>query len=222
MGMKLLGVFIMKTKSLLVLGITVLVSAGINFAQEATTQDFVYSQNSQLTVVKMDSVGMVSKEEGAPPFLQIFGDGRVQIHESRERSFRAKGTYEMYLSENEMQELLTSLYNIGLMEFDVQETKRKKTTAIRDRNKDSKDGEVSFRVVFDAATIVIDLYLDSYRPPGSTDRPIRNFRKHIAWQGVHHDAQEYPEVPELTTLLQIQSALGTYSQSRDLVRISNE
>ena len=142
-------------------------------------------------------------EMGAPakgPTLRIYGDGRMVAHYPR--YMRRGGDYQQRLAPGDLDRLLRSLADHGVLDFDVASVRAAKGAALR-AARDHAGGAGTPAVLFeaaDAATTVIEVTLDRYRGSAAGAREVRGLVTRAVWTGVRTDSERHPDVAALTGL----------------------
>jgi len=131
------------------------------------------------------AIGEIASAD-AGPSLRIYGDGRV---EARYPAYMTRaGTHSSRLSPAELDALLGSLADAGILDFDADAVKRGKRDAVAARRASALAGApTTIEIVADADTTTIEIHLDQAQ-------------KKIAWQGLRHDARSFPGVAALQGL----------------------
>lgn len=169
-----------------------------------------YSPESDVLVLSYSTSGGMIAPADATPRLRIYGDGRALVH-FPEHSPRA-GDYVLQLTNEEMAALLESLSLKGVMTFDADAIKREIGNAVNARR-----GPRAGAVVSDDLTTHIELRLQRYRPAGSSQAPMTDFRQTVSWYALGADARQYPEVESLQALAAAESELRNLA-TRDSLR----
>jgi len=120
-------------------------------------------------------------ETDAGPSVQVYGDGRALLHFPRYMS-RA-GDYSVQLSPSELDGLVSSLVDKGLVDFDA--------TAVRSAQRQAAAAKLSVAptvlVIADATTSVLEIRVE-------------RGAKRIVWNALREDARQYPNVSALQNL----------------------
>lgn len=134
------------------------------------------------------------------PVLRIYGDGRMVAHYPA--YLRRAGDYEQRLAPGELDRLLRSLGDKGVLDFDVAAVRaatRASVTAAHQRARQAGAPVTVFEAV-DAATTVIEVNLDRYRGAAPGARDVRGLAKRVVWTGVRADAEHHPDVAAIQKL----------------------
>lgn len=134
------------------------------------------------------------------PSVTIHGDGRVVVHRTTHQL--EPGDHETKLDEAEVQELLVSIVESGLLDFDAAEA------AARRRAVDARTGLL--RHVSDPSTLTLELHLARVVDADGIDRGA--ITRRISWQGLRAHAQWYPDIEPL------QAFSAAHSKITDLAR----
>jgi len=153
------------------------------------------------------------------PTLQVYGDGRMVTHYPH--YMKRAGDYEQRLAPREVDQLLRSLADKGLLDFDTGATRnaaRAATTAARQRAL-AANAPISVFEAVDASTTVIEVSVDRYRggTPGAPE--VRGLSKRIAWTGLRGDAQQHPDVPALRDLAAAEQELRALRERPGFTRV---
>jgi hypothetical protein len=126
-------------------------------------------------------------EADAGPSVRIYGDGRVETHYPR--YMNRAGDHAARLSATELDALLGSLADHGVLEFDAPAARRAKQDAgASRRSAEALAGQpATVDVVSDADTITLEVHVD------------RAHQK-ITWRGLRHDARAYADIPAIQGL----------------------
>ena len=156
-------------------------SAGFSFSATSDAIEPIvhYQQNIQMLSAMTDKAS-----------LSVFGDGRVLVHYPA--YMKKAGDYEMRLDTAELKQLLHTLSNNGVLDFDEKKVKAKVAT---DRKSLTEKGQ--FYAISDAAITVVDIKLDSYQKNKKSNKKI-NFHKQFKWKNIKHDADRYKNNKDIT------------------------
>ncbi len=203
----------MKIKSLTLFGVALIGLLSPLLAQVS----FQYAQESNTPVVVLSRT---SGEVGDPdpiPLLRIYGDGSVRVHFPS--YLKRAGDYELQLSRTEMETLLASLIEQGLMGFDPLAATRQKEEIAQRTTTAAQQAQTlsSVSKLMDGDTTVIEIHLDSYTASDGTTTT--DLTKKISWHGLQWDAQQYPGVESLQKLAAAGRELLALCQREDLVKV---
>ena len=130
------------------------------------------------------------------PTLRIYGDGRMVAHYPR--YMRRGGDYEQRLAAGELDRLLRSLADHGVLDFDPAAA-RNSIRSARDHALATGTPASLFEAA-DGATTVIEVNLDRYRAAEAGAREVRGLAKRVVWTALQADAQHHPDVPSVRAL----------------------
>jgi len=148
------------------------------------------------------------------PTLAVYGDGRLVAHYPP--YMKRAGDYEQWLAPAELDGLLRSLADKGVLEFDPAATRA--AAAARQRA-GAGHGPVTVFEATDASTTVIEVAVDRYRPAAPGAREVRNVSKRVVWQGLRTDAERHPDVPALRDLAAAEQELRALRERPGFVRV---
>jgi len=203
----------MKIKSTPLFGLTLIGLLSPLFAQAS----FQYAQEPNTLVVALRRTSGVVGDPDPIPLLRIYGDGSVRVHFPS--YLKRAGDYKLQLSRTEMESLLASLIENGLMGFDPQTATRQKQEIAQHpttgAQQSGAQGSVSKLV--DGDTTVIEIHLESYTAADGTTTT--DWSKKISWYSLQWDAEEYRGVQTLQKLAAAERELLTLCDREDLVRV---
>lgn len=138
--------------------------------------------------------------------VQVFGDGRVVTHFPV--YMKRAGDYESYLAESELEELVDSMVDLGVADFDEEQTKIECRQADQAKLARARSGEaVELFHISDPDLTEITVNLSRYRPAGQQRSAARALQRKVAWPGLRHHAKRYPGVKALADLREAESRL---------------
>lgn len=137
------------------------------------------------------------------PSLQVFGDGRIQVHYPR--YMKRAGDYTAQLGAAELDRLLASLAEKGVTSFDETNARRARREAAAARRGTGPVAEATGSVVLDASTSVIEL-------------DVGGGRRSVSWSGLQEDARSYPEIAPIANLARAEAELRQLMKRSDLRR----
>jgi hypothetical protein len=147
--------------------------------------------------------------------LSVYGDGRVV---TRRPPFATRpGSWGGSLSRAEVQELLRSLLEDGIVEFDEEQVRQSRRDLKRQRR--LQTGEL--HEVSDADTVTIEVFLERYRGTGPGARERRDVVKRVTWRSLRSDLRRYPELTELQRLGSAHAKLRAVMDRPDLSRLDS-
>ena len=177
---------------------------------------FEYARNRVNPVIQLGYAGGMIANPDRTPFLRIYGDGTVVVHYPKYT--RKAGEYEMKLTDDELNSLLSSLAKKGLMTFDAEKVKEEKRKELKRRQEEArKTGKMAVTAaIMDAATTVVEIKLDSFTPADKPAGTVRNLNKKISWYAVEFDARQFPQVRSLVNLAAAVKELRALANSNAL------
>lgn len=147
------------------------------------------------------------------PSVQIHGDGYVLVHYPS--YMKRAGDYALQLGPLEMENLLRSLIDKNILEFDADAVRQNK----REAETLAQGGvQPSLFAVLDASTTVIEVRVDRYKPAGYKTQELRNIHKKITWYGLRSDAKRHPHIEAIQNLAAAEHELRALMQRQDLER----
>lgn len=172
-----------------------LITTADTYAQNAVGNIVAYpkvrfSANAVDPVIDYQLVHHMLADQDPQPLLRIYGNGRVHVHipEYMKRS----GDYELYLSTSELNALLRSLSQDGIIDFDRPGTKQKMRQLVFQQR--ASDG-VLFHVS-DITETVINITLDEYQA-GPQAKPVVGLKQRFSWENLQQDAKRFRQLPAL-------------------------
>ncbi len=203
----------MKIKSITVLGVALIGLLSPLSAQVS----FQYAQESNTPVVVLNRSSGELGGTDPIPLIRIYGNGSVRVHFPS--YLKRAGDYELQLSQAEMETLLASLLEQGLMGFDpLAATSQKEELAQQATAAAQQAGtQASVRKVMDGDTTVIEIHLESYTAPDGTTTT--DLTKKISWHGLQWDAQQHPGIESLQKLAAAGRELLALCEREDLVKV---
>ena len=173
-----------------------------------------YPRDRATVVIKVTEVlGEIGVPDSGPS-VQVHGDGYVLVHYPR--YMKRAGDYHMQLSGPAMDDLMRSLGEKKVLEFDVNANRQSKRAA--DVALGSGSQSQGFAVL-DASTTVIEVRVDRYRPAGGSAQEVLNVAKKIAWYGLKSDAKRYPNIEPIQNLAAVQAQLLALMHHPDLQKL---
>jgi len=176
---------------------------------------FGYSEDPERLVFRYSERPGALGGPDAERSISVYGDGRVVAR--RPRFSKRAGSWGTHLSREEMEELLRSLVEPGLVEFD--ETRARQSRQDLRKQRRLQRGELF--EVSDADTVTLELHLDRYRGRGQGARERRNVVKRIRWRGLRSDLRRYPELTDLEGLGAVQGRVHALMERPDLSRLDS-
>ncbi|MBW2274740.1 MAG: hypothetical protein JRG96_15845 [Deltaproteobacteria bacterium] len=142
--------------------------------------------------------------------LSVYGDGRVVAQ--RPRFARRAGSWTTTLGSSELEGLLRSLLERGIVEFDEERVRRDR----RDLREQRRLQRGELHHVSDPETVTVELHLDRYRGAGPGAREQRDLVKRIRWRGLRSDLRRHPELEDLQRLGEVHGDLRALMERPDL------
>jgi hypothetical protein len=120
------------------------------------------------------------------PLLRVYGDGRVHVH--LPVYMKRAGDYELRLLPAELNALIRSLAQDGIIDFDPVVVEQGRQQAIAQQR--ATAGTLS--AISDATETVITVRLDEYqRSPAAA--PVLKLNRRFAWKNLEQDARRFPQ-----------------------------
>ena len=188
---------------------------GMSFILPANSTVWYYSEDPGRLVFRYSERPGALGGPDAEHSVSVYGDGRVVAH--RPRFTTRAGSWGTQLGREEMEELVRSLVEPGLVEFD--ETRALQSR--RDLRKQRRLQRGELFEVSDADTVTLELHLDRYRGRGPGARERRNVVKRIRWRGLRSDLRRYPELTDLEGLGTVQGRIHALMERPDLSRLDS-
>jgi hypothetical protein len=154
---------------------------------------------AQLVVSFSERVGEVQSDDH--PWLRVYADGTVIRH--RPAYYTNPGDFVVRLDEAELNELVQSLVDGGLMDFD--------TATVKAEMRAARQQNAAPVYSSDPSVFEIEVNLQSFLS-GEGAVSEQNVQRHISWQGLRADARHYPSVSALADL---SDACATLSELGD-------
>jgi len=146
---------------------------------------FQIPTQSGVPVIEYRLVHHMLADQDPEPLLRIYGNGRVHAHFPV--YMKKAGDYEYQLSASELNALLRSLSQDGVIDFDHAAVK-----AERKQLQEQQRAAGELHYISDTTETVIDIRLDEYRRhPGA--RRIRNLNKRFSWKNLEQDKRHFPQ-----------------------------
>ncbi len=179
-------------------------------------QAFQASENPGTVVIQLtQDVGV---EGDDTPLLRIYGDGRVLVHFPV--YMRRAGDYGLRLDSTELDGLLQTFVQGGLVDFSVERV-REEIRQVRDaRRRAALDtgGRLTLTTRSDEAVVVIDVRLERYT--GADGAVRQDVEARVSSAGLQFDAANLPGVASLQSLAAIERQLIALTSHPDLVRVA--
>ncbi len=180
--------------------------AGVPAARVVLAADarLAHSEDATVVLTYAETLGEIG-EADAGPSLRIHGDGRIDVHYPP--YMKRAGDYAARLERAELDALLGSLADKGVLDFDAETAHRGKRQAdLSRRQVAAQEGRpATFNVVSDASTSTIEIHL-------------QGVEKKIVWHGLREDAREYPELPAIRHLAAAEQEIRAVMERHDLAK----
>jgi hypothetical protein len=180
--------------------------------------DVWYDPSPDSLVVVYHEIYPELAESDSIPRLRIFGDGRVLVHYAS--PLRRAGDYQLRLNATELDALLSSLVDNGLVEFDQDAVAIEKEDADEEAAREARArGETpSLFYVADETISLFELNLSGYRAPGAS-LTVDEIHRQIRWRGLRTDSERYPQIQRIQRLRAAELTLQSLLVRGDLERI---
>ena len=176
---------------------------------------FEYAAESDDLVIQLSrDVGIL--DEDPTPLLRVYGDGTVRIHFPV--YMRRAGDYTLQLDPSELQALVGSLVDGGLIDFSPEATRARMRGLAAARRAQAAPGqprELTSRS--DETTVSIEIRLRRYVPPVGAARGDVTAR--IVWTGAQGDAADFTTLGTLQALAAAERRLLALTEREDATRI---
>jgi len=163
-------------------------AAGFKFTKNSSGDQTVSGASVQPVIHYQQNIQMLSAVNDRPTF-QVFGDGRVLVHFPV--YMKKAGDYEMQIGDAGLIDLLHSLSDNGVMDFDT-----KKHEAGRKSEKLSLKAKGQYYAISDTLETVVEIRLDEYQKNNSTQK-ISNFYKKFRWDNLEQDVKRFKKIKAL-------------------------
>jgi len=152
---------------------------------------FQFSADSDEPIITYTLIHHMLATPDPTPLLRVYGDGKVHAHYPG--YMKKSGDYRLQLSRSELIELLHTLAQNGVLDFDH------KSAGLLKKHIDTQQRSASGTMyhVSDTTETVIDINLDSYQSNPAAKR-IENFSKRFTWNNLEQDAIRYTQSAAIT------------------------
>ncbi|MEE9343021.1 MAG: hypothetical protein V3V12_05280, partial [Gammaproteobacteria bacterium] len=165
---------------------------------------FSFSTGAAQPIIEYTLNHAMLAEQDSTPLLQVFGNGLVKVHYPV--YMKKAGDYEQMLTPDELKNLLASLSDNGLMEFNPEAVRHyKKQTDQQQR----LSGGALYNIS-DTTETNITIRLDAYQRNKFSGK-VTNMLRQFSWKNLEHDARRYPQSSD------IQGALSGEKRLRQLM-----
>ena len=176
----------------------------------AAQSSYELSSSPDVVVLQLsEDVGIRNADD--TPLVRVYGDGRVAVHFPD--YMRRAGDYELRLPEGAVRELVGAAVE-AMVPFDAAAAESQ-VLALRTAERD-RGLIVS---VSDAATTILEVRFERYRPEGAT-RDVRGGVRRVVWKGLRNDAGRFQDVVALRDLAGIQRRLLALTDHPDLEAVT--
>ncbi len=138
--------------------------------------------------------------------VTVYGDGRVVVHYPPYG--QRQGDYTMTLIKAELDELIASMLNKGVIEFDGQAAEAEKQAVL--------DAQGLGFHVSDADVTTIEVQLASYNPTGEPGQESFDVRRELTFSALQSDANQFPSIQSLVNLAAAERELINLTVDQDL------
>lgn len=163
-------------------------AAGFKFSKKSSADQVLAGIAAQPVIQYQQNIHMLSTVNDRPTF-RVFGDGRVSVHYPV--YMKMAGDYEMQLDEVELIDLLHSLSDNGVMDFDLDKHK-----AAMKSEKQSLRSKGQYFAISDTVETIIEVRLDEYQKNNSS-KTISKFYKKFKWENLEQDAKRFKKLKAL-------------------------
>lgn len=137
----------------------------------------MYSDTATEPLIEYNLIQELLAEADPEPLLRVYGNGRVHVHYPV--YMKKAGDYELQLSKPELNVLIRSLADNGIIDFDH-------GTAMAHRKQFEAQQRATTGILYyvsDATETVVDIRLDEYQRSAS-DKRITNLKKRFTWKNL--------------------------------------
>ncbi len=180
---------------------------------QAQASVFDYPRDASYSVIEYSQSHDMILNADPLPMLRIYGNGRVLVHFPA--YMKRAGDYEMYLADTEIQQLLSSLEQKGILKFSNSKLAQIKKQAIAGRLAESG---IVLSGPSDNSRSRLTVNLNSYTP-GLSFIPQYDYKKEVVLKNLKYDAQLYPGISELQNAVDAEQELQNFLTHRDLIKI---
>ena len=189
-----------------------LVVTSITHAQNPGNRPvFSYPIDPDALIISYSETPQMLGNPDLTPRIQVFGDGRVQIHYPH--YMQRAGDYEVYLNPGEMRQLLLAMS--GIFDFDSQAVKHARK-AVKE-HRETLEGVVYYRS--EDTLEQFEILLDAYRSDQAAKSEVIN--QQLKWNNIEADAVAYPELEELQKLKGARNSIRALLERDDLVKVQS-
>ena len=138
--------------------------------------------------------------------MTVYGDGRVVVHYPQYGA--RQGDYSMTLIKAELDELIASMVNKGVIEFDGQAAEAEKQALLAAQG-------LGFHVS-DAVITTIEIELNSYNRTGEAGQEAFDVRRELTCSALQSEANQFPSIQSLVNLAAAERELINLTADQDL------
>ncbi len=171
---------------------------------------FSYPADPGVVIISYSETPLMLGNPDLTPRIQVFGDGRVQVHYPV--YMKKAGDYELYLSPEEIQQLLQVLS--GVFSFDpVAVSQASQAIA---QSEVLKGGILTYRS--ESTLEHIQVQLDVYQAgPGAVAQSVN---LDLSWKDIAADAQAFSEIIALQQLAGARQGIRALLSRNDLLKVN--
>ena len=169
-----------------------------------------FSPDSATLVLSYHVIQHMLEGRDPTPLIRIYGDGRVLVHYPV--YMQRAGDYELQLTRQELRQLLVSMAQQGVVDFNPENAAAEKRAVMQQL---AQRGEVAY--VSDAAETVMDIRLTRYKPAGGFTTSL-NLQKTVRWNNVAQEARLFPTLSSVGGLANAERQIRGLLDRNDLRR----
>ena len=196
-----------------IIAILMLFAASVWLPAQQSAPDLAFPADPNYLLLSFTYIHSMLEDPDSTPLMQIYGDGRVHVHYPV--NMQRSGDYELELGNLELRQLLLSLAETGVMNFDAQDVGQ-----LRQQEVERLEQQNIMVHISDPTEMVIEVHFEWYKPPG-TSIQYDNFQKSIRWGNVAQEATLFPQVLELQGLAEAERQLQSILERDDLRRMED-
>ena len=196
-------------------------SVGLAFAQLSESSEASFAEDDNTVVLQLSRELPRIQNADPTPFLRVYGSGRVLIHYPV--YMKRAGDYTLQLTPAELDSLLSSLTERGVVDFDQALVKQQTKLTERQQGLAAmQSGSLPTMIErSDEVTTVIDVHMESYQPAGVSAPAQLNVHKQIRWSALEWDARQFPGISALQELHATCADLMSLTERPDLQKLPN-
>lgn len=173
---------------------------------------FRFSTDAVEPIIEYVEVHEMLAAPDPAPLLRVYGDGRVHVH--LPVYMKRAGDYELHLPPAELNALIRSLAQDGIIDFDPVAVEQGRQQAIAQQR--ATAGTLS--AISDATETVITVRLDEYQSAPAA-APILKLNRRFAWKNLEQDARRFPQAQAIQRAAAGQQRLRALLARPDLRRL---